>query len=132
MMTNWLTRSIALCGLLLGDLIITSCLHGQETAVKAAKIAISVTTDRVDALYKVGESASFSIQATRDGEPLESGEIVCVFSKDAWKPQPPQKIQVVNGKAAITESWMNLAFSCCVRLSKKRRCLRRRDFPPGN
>lgn len=83
-----------------------SGLYAQNTA-QNAKVAESVltlkaATDRADAMYKPGETATFSIEALQDGKPLAEGPIVCVLSKDGWQPQPAQTVMVKDGRATLT------------------------------
>ncbi|MFN0076871.1 MAG: acetylxylan esterase [Prosthecobacter sp.] len=67
----------------------------------APVIALKAVTDHVDALYKVGETATFTIEASQDGKPLADGKVVCVFSKDGVQSQPPQTLNVKDGKTTV-------------------------------
>ncbi|MDZ4404948.1 hypothetical protein [Prosthecobacter sp.] len=73
-------------------------LHGQTPA---PVLTLKASTDHVDALYHVGETATFTIEALQDGKPLAEGKVVCVFSKDGVQPQPPQTLNVRDGKATL-------------------------------
>ncbi len=64
-------------------------------------IALKAVTDHADALYQVGETATFTIEASQGGQPLMDGKVVCVFSKDGVQSQPPQNLNVKDGKATI-------------------------------
>ena len=75
-------------------------LFGQEATPPAVQLSVSV--DRPDALYQVGETATFTIEARQKGRPLAEGNVVCVFSEDGWKPQPPQTVTLTDGKATVT------------------------------
>lgn len=75
-----------------------SIANGQEAK---ATIAIKAATDRDHAIYQVGETATFSIEATNEGKPLLDGTIVCVLSKDGVQPQLPQTIVLKDGKATV-------------------------------
>jgi cephalosporin-C deacetylase len=79
-----------------------AALFAQDTPPAAPAITLKVTADRADALYKAGETATFTIEATQDDKPLAEGKVVCVFSKDGWQPQPPQTVIVKEGKATLT------------------------------
>lgn len=70
-------------------------------AQDAAVVALSVTADHADGIYKSGETAVFTIKATQDGKPLAAGKLNCVFSNDGWQAKPPQSIDIANGKATI-------------------------------
>lgn len=82
--------------------VFSSPLFAQKEAAKQPAVTISVATDHPDALYQLGESATFNVEVKKDGKPLADGEVTCVLSKDGWKPQAPQKIAVKDGKATIT------------------------------
>lgn len=65
-------------------------------------VTLKVSTDRADALYHRGETATFTIEAQQNGQPLADGKVVCTFSRDGWKPQPAQTLTVKDGKATVT------------------------------
>ncbi len=67
-----------------------------------APVKLVVTADRADALYQSGETATFTIQALQNGQPVAAGEVSCVFSQDGWKPQSPQILPLKNGTATIS------------------------------
>ncbi len=75
-----------------------SIANGQDAK---ATIAIKAATDRENAIYQVGEAATFSMEATNEGKPLLDGTIVCVLSKDGVQPQPSQTVELKNGKATL-------------------------------
>lgn len=77
-------------------------LFAQEKAAAAPVVTLKVSADRAEALYKAGETATFTIQALVDSMPLADGKVVCVFSKDGWQPLPPQMVDVKDGKASVT------------------------------
>ncbi len=65
-------------------------------------LAIKAVTDHDDAIYKVGETVKFSIEATRDGKPLTEGKVVCNLSKDGVQPRAAQTLELVDGKAILS------------------------------
>lgn len=67
-----------------------------------AEISVSLRTDRPEALYKVGEDATFLIEVAEDGKPLAEGNVSAVFSQDGLHPQEAQTIAVKDGKANVT------------------------------
>lgn len=79
-----------------------TALFAQDTPASAKVIALKASADRPDALYHVGETATFTIEAFEDDQPLADGKIACVFSKDGWKPQPEQSLELKKGKATVT------------------------------
>lgn len=84
--------------LFLGLLGITFSLQAQTAP---PVLTLKATADHADALYKVGETATFTIEAAQDGKPLPEGKVTCVLSKDGVQSQPPQTIAVKDGKATI-------------------------------
>lgn len=85
---------------LLPTLLLLSVLNLQGQA-PAPVLTLKASTDHADALYKVGETATFTLEARQDGKPLVEGKVVCVLSKDGVQPQPPQTLNVKDGKATI-------------------------------
>lgn len=76
-------------------------LFAQDTPVPTPVVTLRVSADRTEALYKTGETATFTIEVSQDSKPLAEGKVVCVFSKDGWQPQAPQTSIVKDGKATI-------------------------------
>ncbi len=74
---------------------------GQDAQTPASAIKLTISADRADALYRAGETATFTIEAAMGDIPIENGEVACTFSNDGWKPRPPQTVSVKNGKAII-------------------------------
>ena len=74
---------------------------GLQAQTPAPALTLKASTDHPDALYKVGETATFTIEALQDGKPLADGKVVCVFSKDGVQSQPPQTLNVKDGKATL-------------------------------
>lgn len=72
-----------------------------QAQVPAPLLTLKAGTDHPDALYKVGETATFTIEVLQDGKPLADGKVVCVLSKDGVQPQPPQTLNVKDGKATL-------------------------------
>ena len=70
-------------------------------AVKEPVLVLKAAVDRADALYKAGETAVFTIEATKEGKPLADGKVIAVLSKDGLQPQPPQTLNVRDGKASL-------------------------------
>jgi hypothetical protein len=70
-------------------LLLVACAQAQQLTLK-------VTTDRPEAMYKVGETATFTIEAS------QPAEVSLVFSKDGLQPQPAKKVTLNAGKLALT------------------------------
>ncbi|WP_395718388.1 acetylxylan esterase [Prosthecobacter sp.] len=75
------------------------CSLQAQTA--APVLTLKAATDHQDAIYKTGETATFTIEASQDGKPLAEGKVVCVLSKDGVQPQPPQTLNIKDGKATL-------------------------------
>lgn len=64
---------------------------------------LKAVTDRPDAIYKAGETATFIITATESGAPSKAiATVSCELSKDGWDPQPARDIALTGGKATFT------------------------------
>jgi len=74
-MRRLLMPRLALCVLL------AFAFCGLQAACET-KYAVSVVTDRPDALYSAGETVTFVLTATQDGRPIEQGEASYVLSND--------------------------------------------------
>lgn len=72
-----------------------------QAQTPAPVLTLQAGADHPDALYKVGETATFTIEALQDGKPLADGKVVCVLSKDGVQSQPPQTLNVKDGKATL-------------------------------
>ncbi len=79
-------------------LLSSLCLHAQTPA---PLLTLKASTDHADALYKAGETATFTIEASQDGKPVSEGKVVCVLSKDGMQAQPPQTLNLKDGKATL-------------------------------
>ncbi len=84
--------------------LVSPLLAQQKPAMPAPNIAVKAVTDHADALYKVGETATFEITASSHYASLVPKEVVCHFSKDGVDARPAQKISLQNGKGTITGS----------------------------
>ncbi|MBL9132652.1 MAG: acetylxylan esterase [Verrucomicrobiaceae bacterium] len=65
-------------------------------SLHAETLTLKVTTDRPEAIYKAGETATFTIEAS------QPAEVTCIFSKDGVQPQPAKKVMINAGKLALT------------------------------
>lgn len=72
-----------------------------QAQTPAPALTLKASADHPDALYKVGETATFTIEAKLGGKPLADGKVVCVFSKGGVQSQPPQTLNVKDGKATL-------------------------------
>jgi cephalosporin-C deacetylase-like acetyl esterase len=65
-------------------------------AQQPAAPTLKVTTDRPDATYNVGETATFTIESS------QPAEVTLVFSKDGVQPQPAKTVKLEGGKLSLT------------------------------
>lgn len=65
-------------------------------AQQPAAPTLKVITDRPDATYKAGETATFTIESS------QPAEVTLVFSKDGVQPQPAKKVKLEGGKLSLT------------------------------
>lgn len=65
-------------------------------AQQSAAPTLKVITDRPDATYKAGETATFTIESS------QPAEVTLVFSKDGLQPQPAKKVKLEGGKLSLT------------------------------
>jgi cephalosporin-C deacetylase len=84
--------------LLLLQLFHSAPFLAAQDAIKP--VTITAVADREDALYSVGETARFTIEATTDGQPID-GRVVCRFSKDGVAPLSEQTIVLKDGKGVV-------------------------------
>lgn len=77
-------------------------LRGQDAQTSPSAVTLTVSADRPDAIYHSGEIATFTIKVMQGDQRLADGQVVCTFSTDGWKPQPPQTVVVTDGTASIS------------------------------
>lgn len=97
-----LTDSFRMFALFVATAASYNFLPAQETPVATNEITLKVTADRPDALYKVGETATFTIEATEDDQPVSEVNVECILSKDGWQPHSPRTLVLKEGKATLT------------------------------
>lgn len=73
-------------------------LNGQE----APALQLTTATDKPDAIYQVGDSVTFTIEAKLAGAPAEGLTLTCVLSKDGVQPRPAVQVPLIQGKATLT------------------------------
>ena len=78
-------------------------LSAAFSAAQAAP-ALSVRTDRADAVYKKGETATFIIELTSDGEPVNGAKVPCELSTDNFGSSERQTVTIADGKAQVQAS----------------------------
>lgn len=67
----------------------------------APPLRLKVSVERPDALYRLGETAVFLIEASQGGQPAEEVTVTCVLSKDGVDPQSPVQLRLSGGKGRL-------------------------------
>lgn len=83
-----------------------------EVAKKPGHV-LTVAADRADALYQRGDRVTFLLHVEHEGNPVNSGEIAWVLSKDGVEPRRTGRAQLVDGKAVVTGSLDEPGFLQC-------------------
>lgn len=78
-------------------LVVVLC---ASTVRAQAPATLKVTTDRPEAIYRVGENATFLIEARDPAAPIKA--VSCVLSEDGWKSQPAKEVPLTEGKGSLT------------------------------
>lgn len=69
-------------------------------AAKPAQV-LTVTADRVDALYRRGDTVTFTVKLDVDGKPAADGEVQWTLTQDGVEPKRSGKATLVGGRATI-------------------------------
>lgn len=73
------------------------------TGVSAStNYTLKVTPDRADAIYRQGETVTFTIQLLLDRQPVDGAEIGWTISKDSVPPTTSGKVTLAGGAATVT------------------------------
>ena len=67
----------------------------------SSKYSLTVTLDRADSLYAVGDTVTFSIKLLFDRQPVEGDEVSWSISKDGVPPVQSGQVKVSGGTATI-------------------------------
>jgi cephalosporin-C deacetylase len=65
-------------------------------------VELKVVTDRLEAIYEVGETVRFNLEVTEQGKSLPSGKVLCSLSKDGVEPKREETVEIKDGRASIT------------------------------
>jgi cephalosporin-C deacetylase-like acetyl esterase len=76
--------------------LVSSAALAQQPAAPA--LTLKVVTDRADAIYHAGDSATFLIESSDPSLPSVSA----VVSEDGWNGQPAQTIALTQGKGSLS------------------------------
>lgn len=101
-------RRCALCSQLL---VVTTLLASSIAA--EPKYQLSVVTQPPEAIYTVGQQASYVVSLTESGQPIAGAEVVCILDKDGMPPTTQKKVRLEDGKATIESSLTEPGFLRC-------------------
>lgn len=76
-------------------LVASSSLAQQPTA---KTLILKAFTDNAEAIYKVGETATFTIESND----ASLAKVTAMLSEDGWKPQAPQSVPLTDGKGSLS------------------------------
>ncbi|GEP42332.1 acetylxylan esterase [Brevifollis gellanilyticus] len=83
---------------LLALTLASSSVFAQQPAAKAPALTLKVVTDRADAIYHAGDTATFQIESSDASLTTVSANV----SEDGWKPQPAQNVSLTQGKGTLS------------------------------
>lgn len=80
------------------------CVSGAVFSAEAAKPApqFNVSTDHADAIFKQGDTVTFTVQLTADSALAKDAELAWKISKDGAAPRQNATLKLVNGSASFT------------------------------
>lgn len=82
-------------------------------AVEPAGFQLSVTVDRPDAIYAIGETVDYTISLSKDGKPVDAVEVSWTLSKDGVPPNENGSAKLVGGKAKASGTLAEPGFLLC-------------------
>ena len=89
--------AVALAGLIASGV----SAHAQATR-SSTNYILSVATDRADALYKQGETVTFTIKLLHDQQPVSGAEVQWTLSKDGVPPISTGQAILTDGAASVS------------------------------
>lgn len=96
-------------------IFVVACLSTAvaHAATKAPKYALSVAAERAGAVYERGETVTFVITLTQDGEPVRDAQVSWTTSRDGLDVSTPVMAKVVGGRATVTGTLDEPGFLQC-------------------
>ena len=71
-------------------------------ASASTNYTLCVTADRPDAIYKQGETVTFTIKLQLDKQPVDGAQVSWILSKDGVPPTTNGKVKLAGGSATVT------------------------------
>lgn len=105
----------AMSGLVAVCLMVLAPLRAAEPAPAAAKPAevLTASVDHPDALYRRGETVTFTIQLDVEGKPAGGGEVEWTLTQDGIDLKRSGKAKLENGRATVTGTLDTPGFLQC-------------------
>ena len=75
--------------------------RAAEPAAPKSPFTVTAAADRADALYRVGETVTFTVRVQSNGQPVEAGEVEWVLGKDGIFIRTG-KARLAHGEATVT------------------------------
>ncbi|MBI5395038.1 MAG: acetylxylan esterase [Verrucomicrobia bacterium] len=94
--------------LLLAIVALQAIAHAQST-----NYTLSVTADRPGAIYKQGETVTFTIKLLLDKQPVDGAQVSWIISKDGVPPTTNGKVKLAGGSATVTGRLDEPGFLLC-------------------
>jgi cephalosporin-C deacetylase-like acetyl esterase len=85
----------------------------KPAAAPKPRDTITAAADRAGAVYQSGEPIAFTVRVTLDEQPVLTGEIEWVTTKDSLPPTKSGRAPIENGKAVITGTLDEPGFLQC-------------------
>jgi cephalosporin-C deacetylase-like acetyl esterase len=82
--------------------VVASAWAAEKPAEAPARDTLTAAADRAGAIYRRGETVTFILHATHDGQPVASGEVEWTVSKDGVAPMESGHARLEGGEARVT------------------------------
>ncbi len=82
-------------------------------ASASTNYTLSVTSDRPDAIYKQGETVTFTIKLLLDTQPVDDAQVSWTITKDGVPPTTSGKVKLAAGSATVTGKLDEPGFLLC-------------------
>ena len=84
-----------------------------QSAKTSSKYSLAVTTDRHDAIYRQGETVTFTLKLIHDKQPVDGAEVQWTISKDGVPPTRTGRAKLNHGFATVTGQLNEPGFLQC-------------------
>ena len=110
-MQFFFTRRVFL-GLLVATFT-TAALSARAQAGPSTNYTFTVMTDRPEAIYKKGQTVTFTVKLLLDGKPLHNAEVNWKIAKDGMPPIESGKLTLPDGTGKVTGKLREAGFLQC-------------------